>query len=55
MDTVGVYENRKVVIESEGNGSRAEDFRHEALVVGATELQGMAISVGGVQAKTALR
>lgn len=40
MDTVGVYENRKVVIESEGNRIRAEDFRHEALVVGATELQG---------------
>lgn len=52
MDSVGVSENQKVVIGSEGNRIRTEDFRHEALVVGATKLQGVAISVGGVQAKT---
>lgn len=38
--------------EVKGNRIRAEDFRREALVVGDTKLQGMAISVGGVRAKT---
>lgn len=38
--------------EVKGNRIRVEDFRHEALVVGDTKLQGMAISVGSVRAKT---
>lgn len=45
MVRVGDSENQKLVVRSEGNRIRNEDFSHGAAVVGDTKLQGMAIHV----------
>lgn len=45
MVRVGDCENQKLMVRSDDNRIRIEDFRHGAAVVGDTKLQGMAIHV----------